>query len=116
MSAVDQNRGGFFLSEVSGIKDKKTRNVGGKIRVLSLEDITKAVGMEHVDLAKIDIEGAEWNVIENSTFLKEKVHNIVIEIHDKTEQEAREIFQSHLPMFDIKFVEGEQFFMQRKEK
>ena len=117
MSAIDNNRGGFFLSAISGEKkDSSARDVGGNVKLLSMEEIFEGTGLEHVDLAKIDIEGAEWNVLENSTFIKEKVSNIVIEIHDRSHDEASIFFATHLPMFDIKFHVGEQYFMERIKK
>jgi len=114
MSAQDNNRGGFFVSDIKDIKSKETKDVvGSNIPILSLEEILERCNVTNVDLLKIDIEGSEWNVIKNSTAIKERVQNIVIEVHDKTIDEAKQFFALHLPMFEIFAMESEQFFLQR---
>jgi len=45
---------------------------------------------EVVDLIKVDVEGAEWLVLEGSGEIIEKVNGWVIELHDCTRQEQIE--------------------------
>jgi len=113
MSALDNNRGGYFVSDVSSLKEDEVTKLGGEVTLTTIEDILEITQISEVDLLKMDIEGAEWNVIENSTALKSSVSNIIIEIHDKTIDEAKQFFATHLPMFEIFAIEQEQFFLQR---
>lgn len=117
MSSMDDNRGGFFISEIKEIKKEKEDIAprGGNVVLLSFEDILSSADISHVDLLKLDVEGAEWNIIEHSTSIKNDVDNIIIEIHDKSVEEAREFFSANLPMFEIIFIEHEQFFLERKK-
>ena len=113
MCAVDENRGGFFLSGVSDIKSDEIKSVGGEVRLFTFEYLMSSFDVDHVDLLKLDVEGAEWNIIENSTMIKKNVSNIVVEIHDKTVGEAIAFFGAHLPMFDVFKINNEQFFLQK---
>jgi FkbM family methyltransferase len=113
MSFLDDNRGGYFVSDVGSLKEGEVTKLGRDVALMTIEDILETAQISEVDLLKMDIEGAEWNVIENSTALKNNVSNIIIEIHDKTIGEARLFFATHLPMFEIFAIEHEQFFLQR---
>ena len=113
LRSLDGNRGGLFVSEVSNIKSKECTDYADNIPVFSFEKILEHSNIPEVDLLKIDIEGAEWNVIENSIAIKEKVQNIVMEIHDKSIEDAAEFFSIHLPMFKTAAVVDDQFFLER---
>lgn len=64
----DGNVGGFRVSENTS---------GQKIEVKTLEELN----LPNIDFVKIDVEGFEYNIIENSSFLQ-KVNLIEIEFHD----------------------------------
>ena len=61
-----------------------------KIKTFSLEDFLREQGIESVDLLKLDIEGAEFEVLEN--FVNwEKIKNIALEYHDFGENNHKEL-------------------------
>jgi len=54
-----------------------------KIRVVTLKDIFSLYHLEKIDLLKVDIEGAEWDVLENFSKLDfERISQISVEFHD----------------------------------
>ena len=68
-----------------------------KIQVGTLEEIFNNKTMPIVPwLVKMDVEGSEYNIIENSTLLKE-VRFLIIEFHGHNEQYLREYLSVHLP-------------------
>jgi len=76
----------FFISSDSHnhslfkvLVPKITKNV--KIKTCSLDDLLKEQGIEKVALLKLDIEGAEYEVLENFNSW-EKIKNIALEYHD----------------------------------
>lgn len=54
-----------------------------------------------VDVCKIDVEGSEYNIIRNSSFLRERVNNILLEYHWKTEKQAIDWLKENLPSHEI---------------
>ena len=55
-----------------------------KVKTYSLDDFLKQEGLDQVSLLKLDIEGAEYEVL-NSFNYWQKVDNIVLEYHDFSE-------------------------------
>ena len=50
------------------------------VPAITIEELCKQNGIEKIDLLKLDIEGAEEQVLENGTFLGRTEH-IVVELH-----------------------------------
>ncbi len=67
---------------------KITKNI--KIKVYNLDDWLKEKGIESVSLLKLDIEGAEYEVLENFTHW-DKIKNIALEYHDFGENNHKQL-------------------------
>jgi len=65
-------------------------NKNAKIKTYSLDDLLKEQGIEKVALLKLDIEGAEYEVLKNFTSW-EKLKNIALEYHDFGDFKHQEI-------------------------
>jgi len=91
--SVDDNIGGFRLVPDSSIP-------GIEVEVATLEELK----FPKVDLIKLDIEGGEYNVIENSTFLK-TVKWIEVEFHDYYNIPTKEYIKKYLPKHTIRCIE-----------
>jgi hypothetical protein len=53
---------------------------GVLVPAITIEELCKQNGLEKIDLLKLDIEGAEEQVLENGTFLARTEH-IIVELH-----------------------------------
>ena len=80
----------FYLprnpEHVSGSAIKQNNvDVTNKVRVemKSLKDIMNEFNHKHIDVLKIDIEGSEYDVIENILKCKISITQILIEFHDR---------------------------------
>ncbi len=80
----------FFLPKnpeyVSGsLIDTKNVDTAAKVNVVmkSLEDIMNKLNHKHIDVLKMDIEGSEYDVIENILSSKISITQILIEFHDR---------------------------------
>ncbi len=80
----------FFLPNnpqyVSGsiINQKNVDSVSKvSVEMKSLADIMNELGHKHIDVLKMDIEGAEYSVIENILKNKISISQILIEFHDR---------------------------------
>lgn len=86
------NVGGFMLIE-NNSEDQQS------INIKTLEELN----IPKVDLIKIDIEGGEYNLIENSTFLK-TAKFLEIEFHDYNKP-LRQYVKKYLPEYNIEVIE-----------
>jgi FkbM family methyltransferase len=61
------------------------------VRMVTLEDVFSLLNLETINLLKVDIEGAEWDIVQNlSKNDFEKIHQISIEFHDFLDPSLRE--------------------------
>ena len=104
------NPGGKFLEPLIAEKLLKTggfQKDPNLVKIKTLEYVASALGVERADLVKIDVEGAEWNIIENSSFLREKTDLIFLEYHDRSLEETLDFLETNLPNHElIKQVEN----------
>jgi FkbM family methyltransferase len=64
----------------------------GTIRAITMAELCHRFEIDHIDLFKVDIEGAEKGIFENSSEWIGKVDRIVIELHDRCIQGCSESF------------------------
>jgi len=53
------------------------------VKMKSLADICNELGHKHIDILKIDIEGAEYDVIENILSTNISITQLLVEFHDR---------------------------------
>lgn len=87
-AAVTDHTGKVRLN-ITGPKDMfsissgKANRTDEVCQAFSFSSLCKAIKVQKIDLLKIDIEGAEFEVIYDSIdILRDKVNSILIEIHD----------------------------------
>lgn len=67
------------------------------IRGIAIDELMQEVGIDHIDLLKLDIEGAEKELFESiSTNWLDRVNTIVIELHDRFKPGCAQAFYSAL--------------------
>ena len=71
-----------FISH-SLIEKEKTKDKAFKIKVKRLRTIMKELGDDHIDLLKMDIEGAEYDVIKDMMNSNIKPSQILVEFHHR---------------------------------
>ena len=115
MNVGKHSRSEHHLFEPIGIgaysgthKGKSTLYTGKKYtdknnyQLLSLSDMMQRYGHEHVDIIRMDIESAEWDVLKqwNDDNLWKKMDQLLLEVHmwDKKKQEYYSDALSHIPM------------------
>lgn len=76
-------------------------SVGGDIPSFRLGTLLEKYGIAHLTLLKLDIEGAEYEVLEDSAHWIDKVGNIVIELHDRLRPGCSALFRKTISGFDI---------------
>lgn len=79
----------------------------GLVQALTVDDIMSSMGLNSIDLLKIDIEGAEKEVFENSAKWIDKVEIIMAELHDNIKPGCSKAFMRATESFSRKPSNGE---------
>lgn len=110
----DGNVGGYFIHDDT-INDIRTHPVIPYTdKIFHLDIIEKYIDFE-IDVVKIDIEGSEINVLENSTILKNSKF-IILEWHFKTEY-LFDFISKNLSNFEIIYDGGNtNYLLQNKNR
>ena len=67
-------------SKLGGVRDGKGEVA---LRMITLRDVFQLFGLKEICLLKMDIEGAEWDILENLTQQDyQRIHQISVEFHD----------------------------------
>lgn len=73
---------GFISFDESGLSyNNKIGESGEQMEAISVNSLLNLYGIEKVDLMKIDIEGAEKDILQKNTEWLEKTNAIIIELH-----------------------------------
>ncbi|NRB75843.1 MAG: FkbM family methyltransferase [Verrucomicrobiales bacterium] len=80
-SLRDRNTGhwGFSIAET----DAPTSGKGPTVETITLDDLMDRLEITHIDVLKIDIEGAEKEIFETGGDWLSKTDSLVVELHDR---------------------------------
>lgn len=85
------------VSGSSVIQDNVNSNEKIEVEMKTLTDIMIELGHNQIDVLKMDIEGAEYEVLENIINSNIKIHQILVEFHDRYikngKQKTKEIIE-----------------------
>jgi FkbM family methyltransferase len=79
----------FTMNPVSGSSGEH------QAQVRTLTSFMRQLGHTHIDVLKIDIEGAEFDVIDDLVASAPRIHQLLIEFHDRLTQEGRPLRTEH---------------------
>ncbi len=104
----DNSQGGYMIKEVEN-KHKEMYPIvyeytGKKFECVEFESL----GIDAVDLTKIDVEGSEYNIIENSNKIKESRY-LIIEWHNHVRNFLDVFIQSNLKNYKTIILTTEGF-------
>jgi FkbM family methyltransferase len=105
--ANPDNSSWAFQTSASGSQPIENTQETHQVRGINMENILREYGIDHVDLLKIDIEGAEKEVFEVNTSWVDCVDVIVIELHDRLKSGCTEVFRHATESFEIRYQSGE---------
>lgn len=111
----DGNIGGYMVSligndHVNSVMFPSLHEYSEKVfSICRVEDFC-----DHAWLAKLDCEASEWNIIENSTALRNTKH-LIIEFHNHDMNYALEFFKKHLPNHQLLFASNRHTYLRKKD-
>jgi FkbM family methyltransferase len=102
---VDPGTGdhGFQTAEGSGANCQPR----GFVPAMTMDALMSKMDLQHIDVLKIDIEGAEKEVFETSAKWIEKIGAIMVELHDHLKPGCRRAFSEATDGFLEEFSKGE---------
>lgn len=87
-----------------------------EVRGMTIDTLMKEQGIGHIDILKMDIEGAELEVLRDSAAWIEKVDVLILELHEHIKPGCIRSFENILKYFDNKRVYGEHVFLTRNAR
>lgn len=113
ISLVDPGLGswGFQTQE----SDIDSINKKGEVEAITLSKIIEDHNIDHIDLLKVDIEGAEKEVFSQSEDWIGKVKTIVVELHDRFKPGCSDTVFNSTKEFKFKYSMGENIAFSREE-
>lgn len=114
ISLVDPNSGhhGFRTVEMQGISI--CREDHQLVIGMTLDKIMTDFNLNRVDILKLDIEGSEKEVFENSTAWIDKVGVVIVEFHDQLRAGCARSVYLATKDFDLEWRNGETVFIARR--
>jgi FkbM family methyltransferase len=94
----------YQVREENGLDDRGDR---GTIRGLTLRELITDLGIQQIDLLKVDIEGSEREVFQNSADWIGRVGIIAIEIHEWLRSGCNESVYGAAKDFEVRWQRGE---------
>jgi FkbM family methyltransferase len=101
----------FRMAEIDESGDVKSRQT---IRGMTLGKLMADLGIHHIDLLKVDVEGSEKEIFEHSSSWIDKVGVIAIEIHDWIQGGCGDSVHTATKDFELEWQKGETTYFARK--
>lgn len=90
-----------------------TSEMGTRVRGMTLDRLMDECGIDYIDVLKIDIEGSEKEVFENSVRWIDRVGMIAVELHDRFKSGCSSSVYSATKDFEVSRPKGETIFFAR---
>jgi FkbM family methyltransferase len=109
-STTDTGHHAYQVREKNGLDDQ---GHGGTVRGLTLRELMTDLGIQQIDLLKVDIEGSEKEVFQNSGDWIGHVGIIAIEIHEWIRRGCNESVYGAAKDFEMRWQHGETTYFAR---
>jgi FkbM family methyltransferase len=112
---TDLGNWGYMVSANNNYNQLKTsikQNIH-LTKTITIEKIITDYGIEEIDILKMDIEGAEKEVFNNSSEWIRKVKSIVVELHERMKNGCNRSFYNSTNGFDEEWQHGEDIILVR---
>jgi hypothetical protein len=107
---------------IRGMTEEKIFNNGHNsnfchyIQGKTLDSIMREYNLQRIDILKIDIEGAEKEVFNDTSSWLEKTDAIIIELHERMKSGCDHSFYNGSKGFDEEWHQGENVYLTRKKR
>jgi FkbM family methyltransferase len=116
INLVDPNLGKWgFMTQAQDSDEERVGEILHEVQGMTVDTIMKEQGIEHIDILKIDIEGAEREVFRDPSSWIRKVDTLIIELHESMKSGCNRSFYNSTSGFDGEWFQGENVYLTRSE-
>jgi FkbM family methyltransferase len=102
-----------FMTENKNEIASQSRVACHPVMAVTINDLLDDYGLESIDILKVDIEGAEREVFEDSSSWIERVDSIIIELHERLKIGCNRSFYCGSRGFHKEWQQGENVYLSR---
>lgn len=114
INLVDPSIGKWgFVAQAQDDAEKRYGDSVCEVKGMTVDTIMREQGIDHIDILKIDIEGAEREVFRDSSSWIEKVDVLIIELHERMKPGCNRSFYNGTNGFDNEWLQGENIYLTR---
>lgn len=110
---VDPVMGHWGFMTQSGDGEESFGTMVHPVQGMTIDRIMEDQGIEHIDILKIDIEGAEREVFQDTSPWLDKVDALVVELHERLKPGCNRSFYNGTPGFEQEWWQGEKVCLAR---
>lgn len=99
-----------FMTYDKQVEDIKVEH---EVEAFSVDQLIDKFALDRIDILKIDIEGAELEVFNDTKLWLEKVDSLIVELHDRMKKGCSRTFYNNTPGFEYEWVRGENIYLSR---
>lgn len=114
INLIDPGLGSWgFMTEKNNISETMPCNFVHMVQAITLDKIIEDFQLEKIDILKIDIEGAEKEVFEDTSAWIEKVNALIIELHESMKPGCIRSFYNGSNGFDDEWKHRENLYLSK---
>jgi FkbM family methyltransferase len=115
IDVVDPGEGKWAYRVAQAHDAQDVRVNGQRVEAVTVDTVMERFGLSHVDILKMDIEGAEKEVFEGAPPWLSKVGMIAVELHDRFKVGCSRSFYDATSDFDVEWRRGDLVFVKRTD-
>ena len=114
INLVDPDRGRWgFMTQAQDSAEESFGEIVHEVKAMTVDAIMREQGIDHIDVLKIDIEGAEREVFQDPSAWIGRVDTLIVELHERIKLGCNRSFYNSTNGFDDEWVQGENVYLTR---
>ena len=90
-----------------------SKNIEHLVEAYTVDTLIEKFKLGKIDILKIDIEGAEKEVFENTEKWINDVDSLIVELHDRMKEGCSRVFYNNTSGFKYEWVKGENIYLSK---
>jgi FkbM family methyltransferase len=116
INLVDPDLGKWgFMTQARDDVEEKFGAFLHEVRAITVDTLMKEHGIDHIDILKIDIEGAEREVFRDPSAWIGKVGALIVELHERMKPGCNSSFYNSTKGFDDEWFQGENVYLAKND-
>lgn len=113
LDLVDPDLGNWGFMTRAGSAEAAGGTIVHPVRGMSIESLMEQQGLGHIDILKLDIEGAEREIFAHCSGWLDKVDALIVELHERMKPGCNRSFYSGTAGFGDEWWQGENVYLAR---